>query len=82
MDSGIFLVGTPADRLQVNAIGQWADLGPMDDLRLSIGVEGIAEQSRVDPANDIAPPPPGGHIGSRLFRKRYSIRVKSLAMGH
>lgn len=67
MDSGIFLVGTPADRLQVNAIGQWADLGPMDDLRLSVGVEGIAEQSRVDPANDIAPPPPGATLVHASF---------------
>ena len=53
------LVGTPADYLKLSVIGRAPSLGTVEGLQAEVCVEWVASQSRVDPALDFAPPPPG-----------------------
>jgi iron complex outermembrane receptor protein len=54
-----FLVGTPPDSGVATVMGQLRDLGPLTDSHLELSLEGVARQSRVDPALDLAPAPDG-----------------------
>ena len=56
---GSHLVGTPADYLSLSFTGRAPSMGPLKELEAELGVELVAEQSRVDPSLDFAPAPPG-----------------------
>ncbi|MEC7241222.1 MAG: hypothetical protein VXW32_08270, partial [Myxococcota bacterium] len=58
-ETGNHLVGTPADYLSLAFVARAPSLGAVDELEVGVGVELVASQSRVDPALDFAPPPPG-----------------------
>ena len=56
-DKGVFLVGTPADRVRGRLSLRGVDrLGAPE---LAVVVDGVAKQSRVDPGLDFAPAPDG-----------------------
>lgn len=52
--SGAQLVGTPPDRARVELVGR-----PGHEVELGLAVDLVGRQSRVDPAADLAPAPPG-----------------------
>lgn len=58
-DTGAFLVGTPADRGRVALVGRPKGPAWARDLALSAHADLIAEQTRVDPTTEFAPPPEG-----------------------
>ena len=59
VDTGGFLVGTPADRGRVALIGRPAGPRWMQDPALSVHTDIVAEQRNVDPSVEFAPPPDG-----------------------
>ena len=57
--SGAHLVGVPPDRVDVALIGRPPSFGPVRDMEVRFTADLVGEQVYVDPAVDIAPPPPG-----------------------
>jgi iron complex outermembrane receptor protein len=77
--TGDHLIGTPADHVQLALVGRPPPLGPVRELTIRATTDLVAEQSRVDPDDDFAPPPPGyvllgGGIDAEIGR-RQTIRV-------
>ena len=79
-----FLVGTPPDRLLATLIGQSETIGPFRDTHLELSTEAVAEQSRVDACQDLAPAPDGyillhASIGADLpiAERTWSIGVEA-----
>jgi iron complex outermembrane receptor protein len=58
-DTGSHLVGTPADHLLLALIGRLPPLAAFQTTELRVTTDIVDSQSRVDAANDFAPPPPG-----------------------
>ena len=56
-DQGVFLVGTPADRVRGRLSLRGLDRRGTPEV--AVVVDGVAEQSRVDPELDFAPAPDG-----------------------
>jgi len=59
ISTGNHLIGTPADYLTLELVGQAPVFGAIQELEVGVGVDLVAAQTRVDPALDFAPPPPG-----------------------
>ena len=74
------LVGTPPDRGHVQLIARPPAVGPLHDVELAVRVDGVAEQFRVAPGADLAPPPPGyvllgASFDGRLYLWGETVRV-------
>jgi iron complex outermembrane receptor protein len=78
-DIGSHLIGTPTDNLTLSLIGRPPPLGPVRSITIRATTDLVATQSRVDPANDFAPPPPGyalfgGALEAEIGR-RHTVRA-------
>ncbi len=56
-DSGLGLIGIPADNLSLTVLGRLPPLGPFSSPELEFGTQWVAEQTRVDSIADFAPAP-------------------------
>lgn len=77
--NGDHLIGTPGDHLTLTAIGRPPALGALDKTVLQVRADLVAEQSRVNPKHDFAPPPDGyilwGLSIETEIGKRQPVRV-------
>ncbi|MDG1480660.1 MAG: TonB-dependent receptor [Myxococcota bacterium] len=78
-DTGTHLIGTPADQLLLALVGRPPPLGPVRELTVRATTDLVATQSRVNPGDDFAPPPPGyalfgGSLDAQIGRRR-GVRV-------
>ncbi|MED5372069.1 MAG: TonB-dependent receptor [Myxococcota bacterium] len=55
--TGAGLIGTPPDNLRLTLVGRPPPVGPFKAPELELGTLLVAEQTRVDPSADFAPPP-------------------------
>jgi len=75
------LVGTPADRAQATAHLRPMPPGPARDLDLTVTVEAVDQQGRVDPVVDVAPPPDGYVLLHSGVSARFSLPRRDLRVG-
>ncbi len=80
-DTGDWLVGIPPDRATVELIGRPPTPGSVGGLTLRVGVDGVARQSRVDPAADFAPAPDGYALLSAGAEATLALRRRELRLG-
>ena len=59
LSTGMHLVGTPADYVDVSALGRLPAIGKALRTEIAVSGEFVAKQSRVDPSMDFAPAPDG-----------------------
>ncbi|MGC6514068.1 MAG: TonB family protein [Myxococcota bacterium] len=56
-ETGSTIVGTPADRMRATLVGRPPGFKALEDPYIGARVDVVGRQSRVDPADDFAPPP-------------------------
>ena len=77
-DTNNQLVGTPADRIRLTAIGRPPTSDYFEKLEFRVSADFVGKQTRVNPDYDVAPPPDGymllgGSIEAKFGRKRTII---------
>jgi iron complex outermembrane receptor protein len=81
VDTGAFLVGTPADRARVSLVGRPAGPAWMQDARLSVFVDIVGEQTRTDPRVEFAAPPDGYTLLGASADMVVPTRMTELSVG-
>lgn len=76
-----FLVGIPPDRMRVTAVGRVPPKGALRQLDFVVSTDLVAEQSRVDPSIDFAPPPPGYALLGFAINSKFMIRDLPWTLG-